>query len=781
MFESIITFVKMVFATIFATITIATGEKVKPSFWFCPEVALGDLFELTTEGFIPTNTTVKAEVANRLMIGTFGAKFNPLKSTVNMVDNMGKLLDNIQVENFPIITVLIDIIDEEKAARKAADGSYDTSKALGRDSHGYRLWESLLDRRVPLVVNGQEYYFLCQSAAHSKIGKRKAFFVKAEYLTEAMEILRCGINMDKFIEEKGFIKPFFYDGLGFTGLTKVFTYKEMEYFWEHTVVVPDCTVIHTATPLWVYGPSSIKKRLITTEQVVNDGCFLGSEDFFAFLQAHGLKGDLFQGRAQNTIKGLCAKVKTFGEGLIEDVWGKSWDLSEVEVVIPASVFKGWMGYSSMDDYLSNEPTFGFMQPSANKRLTNGQILDTLLMTDSEKTMLAERSITKLFGVLRTEEVFNAKALFQGLKCLAMQGMEPAYLEDMVMEQPERAAELIMDTVAAWKNGRVREINTLHYDRPKTRNQYLVPDLSFVLSWYKGNATKSLHAKGEVVNGKVLELDQVCCLDLPEGIVLLARNPISSSAELVIAQNVHHKEWGIPGAVHVPADSDVAEIMGGADFDGDQVLVSADEYLIKKVNRVPHGILVGYTKPKAKLHNAAEASWNEMQNATFQQASQLVARILCRSNWSAHTPKWAFLKSVFCTACVSLGVDAGKYGYELPEEWVRFIAQFLKKLWKLPGWKFTKNTSRAIEQVAAQLTMQHLGEEITKEMLYDEILQRFDLVVDSKGNLCDPHAVIEESTTKFQKWDKKVLTKILPHIIDEYVNVWEIYGDYPCEE
>lgn len=782
MLESIVTFIKMVFVSIFATVSISTGEKLRPNFWFAPVLSMSDLFDLTTAGFIANNKAIDTSgfIANRMMLGTFGAKFSHLIKTNELVDALGKYLKGTNHTDFPVISMHFDLFDVEKAAIKAEHSDFNITETLDFSSKCYSLWRALVNREMPIVISGVKYFFLCQSASHAKIAQQRAFFVREELLEEAVAILNCGINKEAFIKDKGFIKPFFYDGLGFTGLTKVFSFKEMKYFWERTVVVDDITIMHATTAMWVDTPSNIYPKSIKTKQVVNDGNFMGSADFFAFLQAHGLRGDQFQGRGQNTIKGLCSRVDNFGSGIIIDAWGKEYNLSNVDIVIPKSVFKGWAGYSSMEDFLSNEPSFGFMQPSSNSRLTNGQVLDTLLMSRTEHTLMAEPSLNKLNTVIRCDDKFNARAMFQAFKCLAMQGVEPVYFEDLVMSDVNKATEMVREAITGWKDARVRDINTAHYSRPLSKNQYLAPDLHYVVSTYQGNPEKALHAKGEVINGKKIKLDQVCCLDLPEGKLVLARNPIVSSAEIMIVENVHCT-WGVPGAVHVPADSDVAEIMSGADFDGDQILATADDMIIRKVERMPHGILIAFNKPSAVYKEAAMASFMEMQNTYFQTGAQVGARILNKDNWENHTPRWAFMRTVFASAFEQLGVDYGKYGYSMPESWLEYMAAFAKKHWLLPAYKFTKNPSKAIEMVRSMLTLQHLGEEVTEEMVNNEICIRYSMAIDKEGNLYNPNAIVEESTCKVQKFQDKQIAQILPYLMEEYQQVWKAYGEYPCAE
>lgn len=92
---------------------------------------------------------------------------------------------------------------------------------------------------------------------------------------------------------------------------------------------------------------------------------------------------------------------------LTDIWGKEFDVSEVDIIIPKSVFKLWMAYDSIDDYLGycdkNNHSFSvtkmITEDIDNQRTTNYQFLQSLEMSDSDIDELLKPTIDEYRGVL----------------------------------------------------------------------------------------------------------------------------------------------------------------------------------------------------------------------------------------------------------------------------------------------------------------------------------------------------------------------------------------------
>lgn len=776
-----------------------------------------------------------------LYLAGLGAQLIPeLHDTNALTDDRGMLNDQrtTGAAAWPAIMVEFDLIDEEyrrmdEYAKTHPEYAYDPYAPLTDDSMCGRLWAGLLARANKLYnpkandelkvltfknADGSvtEFEFVCQSAAWAKAGRRRAMFMNRNYngqnlATKWWDRLLAGMDLKSFVGKKGVTKPFYYGGLMFTGLTRTFSFEEMRPWWERTVVVADAKQTFYRDAIVVktgpsaeelahmdgYGPRNIKKLVgretIEFHDALRDGASLASPKFFEFLQDSGLEASFTQCR-MHWGKGVLEQAELPKTGKVKDIWGEEHDWADIDVVLTTDFLKAASAFKCWKHYLESTHTgFGWCQPATNSRTTNGQCLDTMALNGRELGKMAAFNIKKAHAIMACAEEFNSEALELGIRCLAQEGLTPEKFANLMATDRAQLAKRIVAKVSDWERGRVRGVNTKHFEVPKCTNRYLAPDLGAWVNDLSGSKSREvLHKAGDVVNGVVLTYDEVCDLTADEGLLLIQRNPSASASNNVVVMN-RHMSWAIPGMLHVAAGSRTAGALGGADFDGDQVLVCGYKPLITWASRC-EALELDFARDSAEFALPSSASLAEMQNYTFQAGAQFAAAAMEPANIEklAELGLSQFELATFFDAYMQLGVDAGKGGLKMPAAWESIAAAFRWLSFKLPAWKYSKDPETAWDEAAAAVLKDEGGDrsKVTSAKICEKLTKKFALAVvkTTKGEskVYDPQEYLAtlswDGTVKVhtERFLEAQVIEALPLIADLYPDMWTLFGDTLAE-
>lgn len=96
--------------------------------------------------------------------------------------------------------------------------------------------------------------------------------------------------------------------------------------------------------------------------------------------------------------------------IVKDVWGNDVDVRNIEMIIPVSVFKLWYAYDSIHDYIDkcNKNGYGFSATKVlpeeleNERSMNYQFLQSLYLTDEDIDELIQPTINEFKDVLKSD-------------------------------------------------------------------------------------------------------------------------------------------------------------------------------------------------------------------------------------------------------------------------------------------------------------------------------------------------------------------------------------------
>ena len=272
--------------------------------------------------------------------------------------------------------------------------------------------------------------------------------------------------------------------------------------------------------------------------------------------------------------------------VVKDIYGKEWNLVEdgIEIILFKSQFKMWKHFIDMDNpkgswkvyqdnfnqYNCEAAYMNAEEDSISNAKTNYQYIQSLVYTDNKDLMELARlsnddlsnmasDVDTMIRVLGAEDENEDKNKFQQAI-----NLYPALLNDKNSKEAikNRKKKMLQEARAG----------KLTIDGKYT---YILPD------WYA--VMEKIFLGVENPKG-LLSNNQVSCSLYDETKVDLMRAP-ALSFEHVIRENVRSEEmkkWFITKGVYISADDNGLPKVLQADFDGDKILITPSESLIKIV-------------------------------------------------------------------------------------------------------------------------------------------------------------------------------------------------------
>ncbi len=460
----------------------------------------------------------------------------------------------------------------------------------------------------PFKINGIEFERLVVSAA--QLRRNTVTFIDKRYFKQMNEILMCGL--DGKLKETNLGKYSAYYGL-FISSTNQVTTPRVCVINDYETDLPSQKVNYISTD--ENGEEIIEEREMDIPMNWFDGEGLispkMSEQWAEDLGLNYIPSGFIVRSAY--IKGLCIPFdfQKFAKEVahtntITDVWGVSYPVDEIDVILTVSQFKMWKMYDNWQDYLHYFNKYGHCWgvSRVNKEnddefvLTNYQYLQTLNLSKDDVRDLAAPTINwinsigsgDLMNVLlylmgsRDDELAEAETIFNEVQMDFVKAimLNPNLLKD------EYVKSQILKTLK-------RKIKDAKIGRLWVRGNY-----SFQFSDPYGLAQ---FAFGLPVTG-LLKANEMYCnfwnirTDAKE--ILCSRSPLVHSSEHLIRNlvtNQEMEEWyqymwsGIVNSIH-----DIAVVnMSDSDYDGDIIFSTDNQIMIDAVMPSPP---VTYAKRKA---------------------------------------------------------------------------------------------------------------------------------------------------------------------------------------
>lgn len=480
-----------------------------------------------------------------------------------------------------------------------------SSKLIVVEVFNYEVFESLLDRGFKYL--DKEYIYW--SSSSGQIRDKKAFFIEKEAWSKIENSITAGLT-DIEINENGGMSINKY--LAYKALASSASVVWKGFRIDKCIVVDDVSVsLKGRTVDFIsrdtFNIDRTDKRSIDLE--ITDGAGMMLPTVSERLFGNGVYKNM-QFRLP-WMKGCLSTVPFLDykeNPKVNDIYGKEWDIVEdgIEIILFKSQFKMWKHFidkenpkESWEKYKDNfkkyECEAAFMnveEDNIPNAKTNYQYLQSLVRIDNkdlqdiasltnEELLLIGSDADTMLKVLGASDDNEEKNHFQ----LAL-NLYPALLNDKNTRQSIKSKkEKILEEAFAGK------VNI------EGKYTYALPD------WYA--VMEKIFDNIENPKG-LLSQNEVSCSIYPQGKVDLLRSP-ALSFEHVIRSNKRSEEiekWFITKAVHVSADDAAISKILMCDYDGDKLLISPSETLvrvaeehIKLLDVVPLEYEMGVSEPK----------------------------------------------------------------------------------------------------------------------------------------------------------------------------------------
>jgi len=431
------------------------------------------------------------------------------------------------------------------------------------------------------IYEGRKYELY--SASAGQLRKKKIMFIESEALNKALPKLTNGLDINK-INAKGGVninKWSAYLALS-TSSTEIWEEVDLDRICivdDFETVLKDREVDHIDEN---YEIHRIKKDVV-----------IPHTDGFGMMHPRFCR-DTRMIRAP-WIKGLVAPMdyrsfaRTFeGKEVIEDIWGESYNINDIDMILTKSQFKMWKYYDSWGDYkqkfIENNCEFRYMISESKKDLRLNAMLnyqmwntldivnrrefaDEVLEEDKKKIIKAHSEVGAMLDMFNVDKEYKRNNALQ--KALYLY---PSILKNSGFKK------MLKDNITARKKemrqGRIK-VNGVY--------TFIIPD---VFAWCEYLLLDIKEPKGLLANGEVS-----CKLVNKDKKIAVNRSP-HLYKEWCIRDNIKNKEhirWFIGKGVYTSVHDMISKQLF-FDVDGDIALVIENDKIVEEAKKTMQDIV-----------------------------------------------------------------------------------------------------------------------------------------------------------------------------------------------
>lgn len=542
--------------------------------------------------------------------------------------------------------------------------------------------------RKGFTLNGEKYIRLMCGAGHARTNR--AMFVAKQIYKKLDTFLRCGCDDIAMIWAKWNA----YYALGSSATFQVSTPR--------VCVVPDKKIEMTKTVDFVtqsQPQDTIERKDLPIKFNLWDGMGLISPQL-----AQRWADELDVGYLPSAyvvrnafIKGLVctfdfhAYAEETGAHTLTDIYGKTYNDRDVDLVLTESMFKLWRGYPSWEEYCERNATLGwkwgiakiFDEPSAMKThiRTNYQFLQVLNMTDEDIAEVCEPTVDWLTGIVGKADKMRMYLLG---KAADMHGdiaekyakINDNFIKALLIDEEVAEDDYIKNRVANSINKKIRDA---YMGRLIIKGTYqpIMADPYGFCQYIFGHEITGLIPAGSCYNRYYLDCGEshVCALRSPmtwrsevNGLQLYN----SSAAERwfkYIGNGQIQSLWGVDNM-----------LQSGSDFDGDCVFVTPNECFWRcRCKDENCGIPVTYEPQKAEERKIDAQKLYQTDILAFDPLIGMITNVSTtlyeiQSQFEAGSEEYNECETrlKLCCTLQSMGIDAAKgIAFEgIPKHWLR---------------------------------------------------------------------------------------------------------------
>lgn len=369
---------------------------------------------------------------------------------------------------------------------------------------------------------------------------------------------------------------------------------------------------------------------------------------------------------------------------ITDVWGNTYNINEVELILTESMLKLWKSYSSIENYLENceknHYTFAITKSSEesleNVRTMNYQFLQSYDFTDEEIDELIAPTVNEIKDILADDyrkTVLYAKGV--GLNANSVQHLDNSFATALMIEPDMVNDPFIKSQIRSMIRKRIDDAKVGVLKVPANYSLVSGDPYSLCQSMFGMEVTGLLKA-GQVYSKYWID----------KGVeeIVSFRAPMTSHNNIRKLQVVHNEmmdefyQYMTTPTIFNSWDT-CADAMNGFDKDGDCVINTSFDLLVRKTQQLPAIVCVQRKAPKCIPNNddIMRSNINSFGNAVGGVTNKITSMFEVQANFPKDSREYRILD--YRIKCGQLyqqnAIDKTK-GIEakpMPDTWYNWIA------------------------------------------------------------------------------------------------------------
>lgn len=369
---------------------------------------------------------------------------------------------------------------------------------------------------------------------------------------------------------------------------------------------------------------------------------------------------------------------------ITDVWGNTYNINEVELILTESMLKLWESYSSIENYLENceknHYTFAITKSSEesleNVRTMNYQFLQSYDFTDEEIDELIAPTVNEVKDILADDyrkTVLYAKGV--GLNANSVQHLDNSFATALMIEPEMVNDPFIKSQIRSMIRKRIDDAKVGVLKVPANYSLVSGDPYSLCQSMFGMEVTGLLKA-GQVYSKYWID----------KGVeeIVSFRAPMTSHNNIRKLQVVHNEmmddfyQYMTTPTIFNSWDT-CADAMNGFDKDGDCVINTSFDLLVRKTQQLPAIVCVQRKAPKCVPNNddIMRSNINSFGNAVGGVTNKITSMFEVQANFPKDSREYRLLD--YRIKCGQLyqqnAIDKTK-GIEakpMPDTWYNWIA------------------------------------------------------------------------------------------------------------
>lgn len=369
---------------------------------------------------------------------------------------------------------------------------------------------------------------------------------------------------------------------------------------------------------------------------------------------------------------------------ITDVWGNTYNINEIELILTESMLKLWESYSSIENYLENceknHYTFAITKSSEesleNVRTMNYQFLQSYDLTDEEIDELIAPTVNEIKDILTDDyrkTVLYAKGV--GLNVNSVQHLDNSFTTALMIEPKMANDPFVRSQIRSMIRKRIDEAKVGVLKVPANYSLVSGDPYSLCQSMFGMEVTGLLKA-GQIYSKYWID----------KGVeeIVSFRAPMTSHNNIRKLKVVHNEtmdefyQYMTTPTIFNSWDT-CADAMNGFDKDGDCVINTSFGLLVRKTQQLPAIVCVQRKAPKCIPNNddIMRSNINSFGNAVGGVTNKITSMFEVQANFPKDSREYRLLD--YRIKCGQLyqqnAIDKTK-GIEakpMPDTWYNWIA------------------------------------------------------------------------------------------------------------